>query len=198
MEDEVKEPAPKYNYISAEEYLNRERDSKEPNEYYEGQIYALQEPDAQYRLIRSNIIIATGEFLSVSNFEMLTTNTLAGSSSHDFYLYPDISIVDGSSEIENYIMSVLLSPCVLIEILHPLSISTQCIDKWQKLFIYQKIPSLKEYIMVDSQKKSISIARRLEDNMWECEDLKERTNNLHIKTIDLNLPLSEIYADTGL
>ena len=41
MENEVKEPAPKYNYISPEEYLEIERAAEYKNEYYYGQILAM-------------------------------------------------------------------------------------------------------------------------------------------------------------
>ena len=41
MENEVKEPAPKYNYVSPEEYLEMERASDEKHEYYDGYMYAM-------------------------------------------------------------------------------------------------------------------------------------------------------------
>jgi hypothetical protein len=40
MENEVKEPAPKYNFISPEEYLEMERAAEYKNEYYNGQVMA--------------------------------------------------------------------------------------------------------------------------------------------------------------
>lgn len=42
MENEVREPAPKYNYISREDYLLKERVSEEKHEYFDGHIIAIQ------------------------------------------------------------------------------------------------------------------------------------------------------------
>lgn len=44
MENEVKEPAPKYNYISAEAYLVAERLAQYRREYYDGHIIAMAVP----------------------------------------------------------------------------------------------------------------------------------------------------------
>ena len=41
MENEVKEPAPKYSYVSPEEYLEMERASDTRHEYYQGEVYAM-------------------------------------------------------------------------------------------------------------------------------------------------------------
>ena len=41
MENEVKEPAPKFNYVSPDEYLAVERASEEKHEYYDGYIVTM-------------------------------------------------------------------------------------------------------------------------------------------------------------
>ncbi|MBS1513284.1 MAG: hypothetical protein JST86_20780 [Bacteroidetes bacterium] len=41
IENIVEEPAPKYNYISAEEYLEMERAATEKHEYYRGEVFAM-------------------------------------------------------------------------------------------------------------------------------------------------------------
>ena len=41
MENEVKEPAPKYNYVSPEQYLEMERAAETKHEYYKGEVFAM-------------------------------------------------------------------------------------------------------------------------------------------------------------
>ena len=41
MENEVKEPGPKYNYVSAEQYLEMERASEKKHDYYQGEVFAM-------------------------------------------------------------------------------------------------------------------------------------------------------------
>jgi Uma2 family endonuclease len=89
----------------------------------------------------------------------------------------------------------LTNPSVIIEIL---SVSTQHIGKGRKFFFYRQIPSLKEYIMIDSKKRFIQTAGRQNDDLWKFEDLNETAISLTIQTIDLALPINDIYRNTGL
>ena len=115
--------------------------------------------------------------------------------SGDYYMYPDAQIVCGEPELEDDKFDTLTNPSVIIEILSP---STQHIDKGRKFFFYRQIPSLKEYIMIDSQKRFIQIARKRQDTLWEMEDVNENATHLYIETIQFNLLLDEIYRNTGL
>ena len=113
----------------------------------------------------------------------------------DAYMYPDALIVCGEPVLEDEVTDTLLNPSVIFEIL-PLSV--RGIDKGRKFFFYQQIPSLKEFIMIDSQKRFIQLARKQSDGAWRVEKINDPTASLFIRTIDLNLPLDEIYTDTGL
>lgn len=48
MENKVEEPALKYNYISQEEYLERERNAVIKHEYYDGEIFAMSGASANH------------------------------------------------------------------------------------------------------------------------------------------------------
>jgi Uma2 family endonuclease len=203
MENEVKEPAPKYNYISPEDYLalerfSEERGLEERNEYCHGQIYPMPVSNLRYHPICSNIVIEIGSFVEQNGDTVMPPGMRISTPSRNCYFYPDASIVCGEIEFEDYKQDTLLNPAIIIEILPPLSQLTSSFDKVRKIFFYSSIPSLKEYIIIDSQKRFIQTARRTPENTWKLEDLDKYTNALHIQTINFELPLSEIYADTGL
>lgn len=195
MENEVKEPAPKYNYISPQEYLAIERAAEYKNEYYHGQILAMSGASLNHNRIDGNLIASIGLFLKGKNCRVLPSNMRVSTPSYDSYMYPDATIVCGKPELEDDQFDTLLNPSVVFEILSP---STRSIDKGRKFFFYQQIPSLREYIMIDSLKRYIQIARRQSDESWKFENMDETHTDLHIQTINFQLPLSEIYYDTGL
>jgi hypothetical protein len=60
------------------------------------------------------------------------------------------------------------------------------------------MPSLKEYIMIDSTSLSVDILRKEDGTKWENEILIDKESSLHIQTINLDLPLSEIYKNVKL
>ncbi|MEO5562410.1 MAG: Uma2 family endonuclease [Chitinophagaceae bacterium] len=195
MENEVKEPAPKYNYISPEEYLEMERASENKNEYYHGQMLAMSGASLNHNNIDRNLISAIDTFLEGKPCEILPSHMRVGTPSHDSYMYPDASIVCGDPELEDDKFDTLTNPSVIFEILSP---STGSIDKGRKFFFYQAIPSLQEYIMIDPVKKFIQIARKHPDNSWQIEILDEKNDSLFIRTINYHLSFEKIYRGTSL
>lgn len=63
MENDVKEPAPKFNYVSPDEYLEMERASEEKHEYYDGFIIAMNGARLRHNQITGNVLTSTGIFL---------------------------------------------------------------------------------------------------------------------------------------
>ena len=195
MENEVKEPAPKYNFISPGQYLLIERDADYKNEYYHGQVLAMSGANLNHNRIDGNLIASIGNFLKDKTCRVLPSNMRVSTPSYDSYMYPDASIVCGEPELQDDHFDTLLNPSVIFEILSP---STRSIDKGRKFFFCQQIPSLKEYIMIDSLKRFIQVTRKQADESWKFENIDESHSAIHIQTINFQLPLSEIYYDTGL
>lgn len=194
MENLVKEPAPKYNFISPDEYLKMERETEERNEYYDGLVLAMSGASLEHNCIDRNLIMSVGNFLKGKECQVLPFHMRVSNPSRENYLYPDASIVCGKPELEDDKFDTLTNPSVIFEILSP---STKGADKKGKFFFYMQIPSLKEYIMIDSERRHIIISRKQADSSWKFEELHEDAPALFIQTINFPLPLSELYEGTG-
>jgi len=195
MENELKEAAFKYNFITPQEYLAMERASEEKHEYYDGQVLAMAGAGVNHIRINRNLNSGIDSFLRGKNCEVLPTDMRVTTPTQDAYMYPDALIVCGGLELEDDKFDTLLNPAVIFEILSP---STRSIDKGRKLFFYQQISTLKEYIMIDSLKRFIQLARKKDDGGWVFENNSDPDSSLYIQTIDYNLSLNEIYRGTGL
>ena len=195
MANEVKEPALKYNYTSPAEYLLAERVSEEKHEYYDGQILAMSGAGLNHNRIQANLLINIGSWLKGKNCSILPGDMRVTTPTQDAYMYPDSLIVCGEPQLQDDTFDTLLNPSVIFEILSP---TTKGVDKGRKLFFYKRIPSLQEYIMIDSLKKFIQLARKQPDGAWMFEDISNPEASLFIRTINFQLPLQEIYTDTGL
>ncbi|MEJ7736632.1 MAG: Uma2 family endonuclease [Chitinophagaceae bacterium] len=90
---------------------------------------------------------------------------------------------------------IFIQPTVLIEILSP---STKDYDRGTKFKLYRDIPSLKEYVLVDSEVVSVEIFRLNESRYWQLEEYKKGDELLHIHTVDFQLSLNELYRGTKL
>ena len=194
MENEVKEPAPKYNYVLPEDYLVLERASENKHEYFDGHIVAMSGAGLRRNIIAMNVYNAIGPFLKDKGCTILPSGMRVTTPSHDYYMYPDAVIVCGEPELQDDQFDTLLNPSVIFEILSP---STASIDKGRKFFFYRAIPSFKEYIMIDTMRKLIIVSRKQPGNSWVFENIDEH-GTLTIQTIGFTITLQEIYNGTAL
>jgi Uma2 family endonuclease len=192
MENEVKEPAPKYNYISQEEYLEMERVADEKHEYYKGEVFAMSGATWEHNVIVKNINTIILPFLKGKSCNMFGSDLRIHIPENTLYTYPDFSIICGNPETTSKENDTVIQPSVIIEVL---SKSTKDYDRGTKFNLYRSIKTLKEYILVDSTSVSVELFTRLEDNSWHLTEYKELTATFHISTIDLTLCLKDIYDD---
>ena len=191
MDNIVEEPAPKYNYISPEEYLARERVSPTKNEYFDGGIFAMSGASNAHNIIFSNLFTTLGNALKGKPCFPFGSDFRVHVRENGLYTYPDISIVCQDAEIiDDEYKDNLLNPSVLIEIL---SKSTRDYDKGRKFFQYKSIPTLQEYILIDSLNILVKIFRRNEDNSWTLTEYNKESDTFNILTIDLTVRMNDVY-----
>lgn len=195
MENEVKEPAPKYNFISPGEYLEMERAAEERHEYYDGYVEAMWPASITHCLVATNLYGNIGPFLKEKKCMLFSAQLKICTPTRDAYIYPDATIVCEEPELQDDKQDVLLNPSVVIEIT---SKSTMKNDYSYKFLYYQNIPSLKEYILIDSRKRYAKVARNKGNNTWMFEDLIQPASELYISPIDFRISFDDIYRNTGL
>lgn len=84
------------------------------------------------------------------------------------------------------------NPAVIFEIL---SGSTKEYDRGNKFLYYQRIPSLKEYILIDSYKKNAAVYTRQSTDLWKISTFENNNSILPIKTIDYKLSFDDLYFE---
>jgi Uma2 family endonuclease len=194
MENEVKEPAPKYNYISPQEYLAIERASDTKHEYFKGEVFAMSGASPAHNDIAYNINRLVAPFLHGRGCKLYGSDFRIYIPENLLFTYPDFSVVCGKAETTDIYTDNLTNPAVLIEIL---SKSTKDYDRGTKFTLYRSIKTLKEYILIDSTSVSVEIFTRQEDNSWTLTEFKRLSDSFTITTISLTLHLKDIYEDVS-
>lgn len=192
MENEVNEPALKYNYTSAEEYLAMERASEEKHELHQGRIVAMSGASKEHNKIFANLFTAIGSYLDGTSCHPYGSDFRVKVPTADTFTYPDIIIVCDEDELMDEKFDTLKNPSVIIEIL---SRTTEKYDRERKFFYYMQIPSFKEYIMVSSMEIYIQTALKQDDSLWKFDEIKDLDSSLLIKTTQQTIPLKKIYQD---
>lgn len=192
MENEVKEPALKYNYTTAQEYLEIERASKEKHELHYGTLITMTGASLKHNQIVRNLIVSIGSYLKGKSCNLFPSDLRTKVFTEDSFTYPDITIVCGEPELMDEHFDTLLNPSVIIEVLSP---STEKYDKGFKFFHYMQIPSLNEYIMISSTGIYIHISRKQNDSSWKFEEITNPITSLFINTIEHNISVHDIYDE---
>lgn len=192
MENEVKEPAPKYNFISQKDYLAKERASGEKHEYYNGEVFAMSGASQQHNDIAYNINRLVAPFLHGKGCKLYGSGFRVHIPANTLYTYPDFTIVCGDNLSAIIHTDNLTAPSVIIEIL---SKSTADYDRGGKFSLYREISSLKEYILIDSTKISVEIFLRQDDGNWLFPEYKSIESSFYISAIRLTVFLKDVYED---
>jgi len=194
---EVNEPAVAYGKqkISIEEYLEMENASVEKHEYYKGEIFAMSGAKVPHVVISDNILTVLKQKLKGKKCMPYGSDLRIHIQSNTLFTYPDISIICGEIITLNDDNYNVLNPAVIIEVL---SKSTKNYDRGEKFKLYRDIPTLKEYILADSETIHLEVFRLNENNHWELEEYNSMDSFLFIKAIDEKVAISEIYEGANI
>jgi len=106
------------------------------------------------------------------------------------YFHPDVTVGCDARDRER--TDAISYPRILVEVLSP---STEAIDRGEKLNLYMECPTLEEYLLVGSQKKSVEIYHR-EQNNWSLSIYKPGSI-IHLDSIDVDMPFDDFYEKTS-
>lgn len=194
MENEVKEPAPKYNYISPEQYLEMERASGKKHEYYKGEVFLMPGASPAHNDISYNINRLIAAPMHEKGCKLYGSDFRIHIPANSLFTYPDFSIVCGKAETSDVYTDNLTNPAVIIEIL---SKSTRNYDRGMKFAFYRSIKTLQEYILIDSISVGVEIYVRQADNSWLLKEFKQLSDSFYISTIGLTVFLKDVYDDVS-
>ena len=186
-------PALKYQTlkrISVEEYLHLEKTAETKHEFVDGEVIAMAGATREHNEIVSNVIREIGLCLKgrecgiyPSDFRVITPAGLN-------YFYPDATVVCGDLQLQPDVFDTLQNPIVIFEVV---SEGTENIDRGYKFFHYQQIPSLQEYILIDSRTRSIEAIRRQANDTWQFDKLSPTDGTLHLNSVGCSLSFDDIY-----
>lgn len=179
---------------SEKEYLELEREAEYKSEYYRGEIFAMAGASPNHNRIKENLSIEIGGFLKGKSCQSFSSDMRLHIPQNGLYTYPDLLVVCGRLEFSDSDEETLINPSVIIEVL---SKTTSAYDRGDKFHLYRSIPTLTEYILVDSLSISVEVWQKNENGIWylasETENIEEQ---ITLTNFELQLKLRDIYAQT--
>jgi Uma2 family endonuclease len=177
-----------------ERYLDRENKSDRKHEFLNGKIRKRPGSSYNHNKIAANFIISIGQLINEKKlpFEVISSDQKIYIPQLHQILYPDALVVYQKPEFWNHRKDVLLNPILIFEILSP---STEAYDLTTKFMSFKHIPSFKEYVMVNQDKKGIETWYREEEHLWRETVYHEEDTSLELKSVGINIDIEKIYRN---
>lgn len=178
----------KEGFITVDDYIEGELLSEVRHEYIGGQVYAMSGGSEAHNAICINLVAAMrqhfrGKPCKVFMADMKLRLHIA---EDDIFYYPDLLVTCDPSDDAKYYKT---QPVVLVEVLSP---STERLDRREKFLSYQRLPSLREYVLVDQEKMAVTVFRKETDWMPEHLGAEDR---LRLDSIKFGLSMADLYED---
>ena len=173
-----------------EEYFALESVGEARYEYWDGNILCMSGGTEMHYTISDNLYLKSSRLLEGRNCRAFSGGAPIKTPSLPPYRYPDVSVVCGKAVFANINgIDALTNPSIIVEVLSP---GTEQLDKGEKRNAYQRIPSVKEYLIIAQDAPHITLYRR-QGRRWVRHDFGDLNGSLDLTSIDTQVPISEIY-----
>ena len=179
-------------FLTPEQYLAIERAADFKSEYYDGQMHAMSGASYRQNQIATNLLINLGNQLRGSPCRPLGSDLRVSFGRGDEYTYPDVVVVCGAPRFIDGVPDTVANPRVIIEVL---STTTEDYDRSGKFAKYQRIASLRQYVLIRQDSPAIERYDRQPDDTWLVTEIVWPEGVLALDSIAASVSLREIYLD---
>jgi Uma2 family endonuclease len=181
--------APKRKMTEAQ-YLAIERAAQTKSDFYAGEMYAMAGAKRNHNLVVTNVVGSLYQQLQKRPCELYSNDMRVRVNPSGLFTYPDAVVVCGKIEFLDGQDDTLLNPTLIVEVL---SDSTVSYDRGFKASCYRRLPSLREYLLIEQDRPQIERYVRTTKGKWMLDEASELTQTLQLEAIDCELSLAAVY-----
>jgi Uma2 family endonuclease len=168
------------------DFLAWEESQPERHEFIRGEVFSMVGVRRVHGIVSGNISAALHRQLRGTPCRTFT-ETLQLQVADDALFYPDVFITCDAQDLRTE--RTFRAPTVIVEVLSP---STQASDRGVKFAWYRRVASLREYLLVDPDTRTLELFRRGEHGLFTLHDLTGMPQ-VDFTSIGCSLPADEIF-----
>jgi Uma2 family endonuclease len=181
--------AEQFPQMTAQEYLEWEAKQENRHEYVDGYIMAMSGATLPHNQIALNLYRHLYPHLQAKGCRSYLSDVKVRATEINAYFYPDLVVTCNERDLNA--RDAIESPTLIVEVLSP---STSGYDNTDKFTYYRSIPTLQEYILIDSNKIAVNCYRRGEGRMWLYYPY-QAGDIVRFDSLDLEMAIDNIYED---
>lgn len=151
-----------------QEFIAWENSQDDKHEFFCGEVFAMVGARRVHGIVALNIATALREMLKGSPCQVFI-ESMKLQVAEDSLFYPDVFVTCDPADLATDI--IFRAPTVIVEVL---SDSTQAYDRGLKFAAYRRIPSLREYLLIDPDLRSVELFRRGAEGLFTLHDFTGR------------------------
>lgn len=171
------------------EYLVREATSEIKHEYLRGDVWAMAGGTPMHARLCASLAWVLRNHLQGKGCVPYSADLRVRIEETDRSTYPDLTIICGPEQAASDDKDAITNPTVIIEVL---SDSTERSDRGEKFAHYQRLATLREYVLVAQDSQRIEVFRR-EGKTWVLS-IYEAGATVRLESLGVEFPLAEVYA----
>lgn len=181
-------PQRKRDEIDEDEYLTMERRAQERHEFESGESMAMAGGTRWHKQLAGQIFSRLHHHLEGKECTPYIADMRLYIASYQQYVYPDVLVVCHE---DAYIADDMVNDAtVIIEVF---SSSTEAYDRGRKFLHYQKLPSLREYLLISQEMMQVELFRNNLQHKWEYELWDQPTDVIALVSLDFTMTVEELY-----
>lgn len=184
----VANPAHRIRYTLAE-YLALEASSNVKHEYLDGQIYAMAGGTPEHAALAAAVIGLLFGALRGGSCRAHDSDLRVRVRATGLTTYPDVTVVCGRRELSPEDPHAVTNPTLIVEVL---SKSTEDYDRGDKFEHYQRLESLRQYVLVSHRERAVEVFTRGADGAWSARVAREG-EVAELDAIGARLDVRELY-----
>lgn len=176
--------------FSPSEYLAMEEVADGKSEYFRGRILTMSGGPPDHSSVAVNLIGALGTRLAAKPCRVFNSDMRLHIEPNSLYTYPDVMVICGKVELVKRRNDTVTNPVLIVEVL---SESTRDYDRGMKFNMYKQVPSLQEYVVVESENPRVECYRRGADDQWVVEMIDDLNATVRLASVACEITMREIY-----
>jgi Uma2 family endonuclease len=176
-------------FLTEEQYLEIERNAETKSEFLNGEMFAMSGAQRAHNALVWNAIGLLFQRLKTP-CQGFPSDMRVHIPATGLYTYPDLVVACGELTFRDKHVDTLLNPTLIIEVL---SRSTEAYDRGRKFEHYRTIPSLKEYLLIASDRVRVDLHARQPDDRWLQTSAGAIDDSIALTSVSCELPLQELY-----
>ena len=147
--------------MSAEEFLAWDAHEPVKHEFVRGEVFAMAGTEDRHNTTALNVAMALRAHLRGTPCRIFMSDVKLRVEAADCFYYPDVLVT--CSAADNTDRLVKREAVLVVEVLSP---STAAFDRGDKFADYRLLPSLREYLLLDPDKRRGDLYRKGADGLW--------------------------------